>query len=183
MAQEPGMISAIAVRECKRKPQELDANQLVMASLQGLDAAKPKDEVLEADHEVFVGYESGAVGMFRIYIKSLPIQEPADPAAPTIDIEVIMYIAPQKVTADMDCKHVLTMLPMECTNPKKLNQSKDFKLGVGYNAKCVQVLDIMEWVKEGYNFMDTKLSDVAYHEKPGISCLSSTRVENKILLC
>jgi len=47
----------------------------------------------------------------------------------------------------------------------------------------VQVLDIMEWVKEGYNFMDTKLSDVAYHEKPGISCLSSTRVENKILLC
>jgi len=41
----------------------------------------------------------------------------------------------------------------------------------------------MEWVKEGYNFMDTKLSDVAYHEKPGISCLSSTRVENKILLC
>ena len=33
MAQEPGMISAIAVRECKRKPAEMDANQLVMASL------------------------------------------------------------------------------------------------------------------------------------------------------
>jgi len=42
--------------------------------------------VLEADHEVFVGYESGAVGMFRIYIKSLPATEPADPEAPTIDV-------------------------------------------------------------------------------------------------
>ena len=77
--------------------------------------------MLEADHEVFVGYESGAVGMFRICIKSLPAKDPVDPEAPTIDIEVIMYISPQKVTADMDCKHVLTMLPMECTNPKKLN--------------------------------------------------------------
>ncbi len=40
----------------------------------------------------------------------------------------------------------------------------------------------MEWVKEGYNFMDTKLSDVAFHEKPGISCFGSCKVENKILL-
>jgi len=40
MAQDPGMITAIAVRECKKKPKELDANQLVMASLQGLDMPK-----------------------------------------------------------------------------------------------------------------------------------------------
>jgi len=82
---------------------------------------KPKDEVLEADHEVFVGYESGAVGMFRVYIKSLPPKEPADPEAPTIDVEAVIYIAPQKVTADVDCKHVLAMSPMECSNPKLLN--------------------------------------------------------------
>ena len=47
MAQEPGMISAIAVRECKRKPDEMDANALVMASLQGLDIAKKKEEVVD----------------------------------------------------------------------------------------------------------------------------------------
>lgn len=74
------------------------------------------------------------------------------------------------------------MLPMECGNPDKINGSKDFKLAVGYNAEAVQVLDIMEWVKEGYNFMDTKHSDVTYHEKPGISCFSATKITNKILL-
>lgn len=121
MAQESGMITALKVRECKKKPPEMDVNQLVMASLQGLDAPKQKEEVLEADHEVFIGYESGAVGMFKISLKSLPAKEPADPEAPTIDVEVIIYISPQKVTADIDCKHVLTMLPMECTNPKLVN--------------------------------------------------------------
>ena len=120
MAQETGMITAMAIRECKKKPKELDANQLIMASLQGLEVPKVKDEVLEADHEVFVGYESGAVGMFRIYLKSLPVKE-GDEEAPTLDVEVVMYIAPQKVTADIDCKHVLAMLPMECSNPKLPN--------------------------------------------------------------
>ena len=33
------------------------------------------EEVLEPDHEVFIGYESGAIGMFRIKLLTLPFDE------------------------------------------------------------------------------------------------------------
>ncbi len=137
---ETGVITCLKIRECPKKAPPPDINQLLQASLNGidLDAEKKKDEYIESDHEVFIGFETGAVGMFRIWLKSLVVPEGADPEThPSIEIELMVYIAPQKITAEMECKHVLAMLPMECSNPKLVNSSKDFKLAVGYNAMPV----------------------------------------------
>lgn len=98
---------------------------------------KPDDDK-ESDHEVFIGYQSGAVGMFKIWIKGIIVPEGAkepDPDDPTIEMCHKIYIAPQKITADVDMKHVLAMLPLECSNPDKVNISNDFKLAVGYNGR------------------------------------------------
>jgi hypothetical protein len=58
-----------------------------------------KDEVLESYHEVFIGYESGAIGLFRISLESSPKVEGApvdDPLAmtTTFKIQHTLMIAP-----------------------------------------------------------------------------------------
>ena len=81
----------------------------------------------------------------------------------------------------MKTKHVLCMLPISMKN--KGDVSNDFKLACGFYAPYIQIFDLME-SSEGtsYVFMDQKLSDVNYLEKPGISCLKSLKIKNKEIL-
>ena len=58
----------------------------------------------------------------------------------------------------------------------------EFKLAVGYYAPYIQVFDIMESSEgSGYLFVDQKQSDATYHEKAGISALSSLKIKCKKL--
>ena len=125
---------------------------------------KSKEEH-EDIHEVFLGYESGAIGMFTVHLSRIE-------GAP-IHVEHHVQIAPQRVMADKSTRHVLTMLPIY-VDPK----SPTFKLAVGFYAKYIQIFDLMQSsVGESYVFMDQKRSDATYHEKPGISCLSAAVVK------
>jgi len=82
----------------------------------------------------------------------------------------------------MSTKHVLTMLPITVKSAET-DVSNDFKLACGFYAPYIQIFDLME-SSEGtsYVFMDQKLSDVNYLEKPGISCMKSIRIGKKDLL-
>lgn len=118
MKTETGEVSALKIRECKKSLGEADSINMLLKSIslnegQGLMNMPKPDENQESDHEVFIGYQSGAVGMFKIWIKAIIIPEDAkkepDPADPTIEMCHKIYIAPQKITADVDMKHVLAM--------------------------------------------------------------------------
>ena len=55
-----GAITAITARDVRRQGAE-DINQILQGGGQ---------EVLaEMDHEVFVGYESGAIGLFKVWLE------------------------------------------------------------------------------------------------------------------
>lgn len=131
----------------------------------------------EPDHEILLGYESGAVGLFKIQLDK-------NAGKGKFNIEHTVLISPQNVNiTDVKTKHVLSMLPLETKKAGDIMGSNDFKLIVGYYARFVQSFDIMESSNgSGYVFMDQKQSDVTYQEKPGISALSCIRIENKLML-
>lgn len=72
----------------------------------------------------------------------------------------------------------MALLPYECYNTKQEHKSNDCKLAVGYNTNCTQVLDMMEWVGEGYNFMNKKSTDPELIEEPGITCFDICKTDD-----
>ena len=102
MKTETGEVSALKIRECKKSLGEADSINALLKSIslsdgQGLVNMPKQDENQEPDHEVFIGYQSGAVGMFKIWINAIIIPEGGkepDPEDPTIEMCHKIYIAP-----------------------------------------------------------------------------------------
>ena len=55
-----GAITAITARDVKKAGAQ-DINAMLMGGVQ--------EAVQEMDHEVFVGYESGAIGLFKVWLE------------------------------------------------------------------------------------------------------------------
>mmetsp|Transcript_2641 Transcript_2641/g.4410 ORF Transcript_2641/g.4410 Transcript_2641/m.4410 type:complete len:185 (+) Transcript_2641:720-1274(+) len=137
-----------------------------------------KEIVAEVHHEVFLGYESGAIGLFKLWL-SEGLVNPDD-----YKIEHLVLISPHRVITDLKTKHILSMLHIDSPSvEKELVPSNEFKLVVGFYANYLKTFDMMETSSaNGYIFMDQKESAVTQTEKPGISCLSALRVKSKTLL-
>lgn len=83
--------------------------------------------LIEDHHEVFLGYESGAFGLMRIWLSK-------DEDTP-YKIEHLVLISPQRVVTDINTKHVLCMLPIKVKS--EADMSNDFKLAVGFYSKYI----------------------------------------------
>ena len=105
----------------------------------------------EPDHEVLLGYESGAIGLFKIALDKKT-------AKGKFNIDFLVLISPQNVNiTDVKTKHVLSLLPLETKKAGDIMGSNDFKLIVGYYARFVQSFDVMESSNgSGYVFLDQK---------------------------
>ena len=68
--------------------------------------------------EVFLGFESGAIGLLGLNINE------------KLELTSSILISPHRVITDLKTKHVLTMLPIEAGN-------QCVKLVVGYYAKYI----------------------------------------------
>lgn len=75
------------------------------------------------DPELFIGFESGAVGMFRIFIT------PATKTKP-LKINAVKMFSCQKVIQDIKVKHVLSFSSLHMGK----KDSEDFTLAIGYYA-------------------------------------------------
>ena len=121
------------------------------------------------DAEVFVGFESGAIGMFKIMM---------DEKAGEYSLRIVKLFTGQKVIQDTSCKHVLSMAVTHL-NPL----SPDFTLSVGYYSSLMQTLTFIEGYKQdSYTVMDQTITEPTYHEKPGIGVVSTLRFKNMAAL-
>lgn len=165
---QEGNITSIAIREKKC----FDKNVQLL---------KPGEAppFIENDHEVFIGYESGAVGLIKIWLEAISVTKQ--------QLEFHTLISPQRVVAELKTKHILCMHPVEnyARDAKpyqiyKRAQQADFKLVVGYFANFIQIFDLMESSDgKSYVFIDQRRSDVSYHEKPGIQAVESLYIHNR----
>lgn len=86
-----------------------------------------KDAAPDYEQEVFLGFESGAIGLFK-----LELDENRD-----FKIVCTTLIAPQRVVTEMKTKHVLTLLPFEAKKVDPMVGAQEFKLAVGYFSKYI----------------------------------------------
>lgn len=122
------------------------------------------------DPELFVGYESGAIGMFRLQILKNKNGE--------MQIHTIKLFSAQKLIQDLKVKHVLSFSVTHFSE-----ESEDFKLAIGYYSNLMQTIDFTSGYKNNsYTMVDQHITDQSYHEKPGIGCLTSLTFGKKAIL-
>ena len=84
--------------------------------------------VMEDYHEVFLGYESGAIGMVRV---SLGVNSADD--APKI--ESLILILPRKIISELGAKHILALHSIETRNESHPDPLNEFRLAIGQFSK------------------------------------------------
>ena len=119
-----GNISCIEVREMKRKNPQASAIQIMNQINKMNNTGVPEQEVpvMEDYHEVFLGYESGAIGLVRISLSP-------DDTAPKI--EHLIMILPRKIVSDFGAKHILALHCIDTSNAKHADPLNEFRLVVG----------------------------------------------------
>ena len=118
-----------------------------------------------ADPEMFVGFENGAVGMFKLVIEE---------GKKGLEVQVIKLFTGQKVIQDPNVKHVLSLASTryDPTNP-------DFTLSIGYYSALLQTIKFITGYQDNsYTMMDQTVTDTTYHEKPGIGVITTLRMNN-----
>lgn len=118
-----------------------------------------------ADPEMFIGFENGAVGMFKLVIEE---------GKKGLEVQVIKLFTGQKVIQDPNVKHVLSLASTryDPTNP-------DFTLSIGYYSALLQTIKFITGYQDNsYTMMDQTVTDTTYHEKPGIGVITTLRMNN-----
>ena len=118
-----------------------------------------------ADPEMFIGFENGAVGMFKLVIEE---------GKKGLGVQVIKLFTGQKVIQDPNVKHVLSLASTryDPTNP-------DFTLSIGYYSALLQTIKFITGYQDNsYTMMDQTVTDTTYHEKPGIGVITTLRMNN-----
>jgi len=94
------------------------------------------------DPELFVGYESGAIGMFKMQIEKNKNGE--------MQIHTIKLFSAQKLIQDLKVKHVLSFSVTHFSE-----DSEDFKLAIGYYSNIMQTIDFTSGYKNNsYTMVD-----------------------------
>ena len=115
-----------------------------------INSGQKGDPEPEYEQEIFIGYESGAIGMFKFVLA-----DGDGPGQYKIDHHVL--ISPQRIITDLKTKHVLSMFPFQAKKVNPMEGDTEFKLAVGYYAPYIQTFDIMESSDgTGYLFVDQK---------------------------
>lgn len=137
----------------------------------------PEQEVpvMEDYHEVFLGYESGAIGMIRI---SLAVNSPEP------KVESLILILPRKIISELGAKHILSLHSIETRDENHPDPLNEFRLAIGQYSKSLQVLYFIESSggDDNYVVLDQKQTEAGFLEKPGIGCLHSVAINKKHLL-
>lgn len=116
--------------------------------------------------ELFVGYENGAIGAFRISFDTIHPSK----------LSFYQVISTQKMIQDPAIHHVLSLEAIYL-------KPGDLKLALGYYASLVQTLDFTSASDdEAYQLVGDKSTPHTYSEKAGIGCLSSLAYGSKALL-
>ena len=118
-----------------------------------------------ADPEMFIGFENGAIGMFKLVIEE---------GKKGLEVQVIKLFTGQKVIQDPNVKHVLSLASTryDPTNP-------DFTLSIGYYSALLQTIKFITGYQDNsYTMMDQTVTDTTYHEKPGIGVITTLRMNN-----
>ncbi|CDW71774.1 UNKNOWN [Stylonychia lemnae] len=128
--------------------------------------SKPADIPPNSCPELFIGYESGAIGAFKIKFDY------------NGKLSCLQVISTQKVIQDPNIHHVLSL---ETIYLKP--DVADFKLAVGYYSQIIQTLDFTQ-ASDGdtYQLFFQNQTEATYSEKPGIGTLDSLVIDNKALL-
>ena len=105
--------------------------------------------------ELFVGYESGAIGAFRFWLDDIHENK----------ISFSQVISTQKMIQDPNVHHILSMEAIYL-------KPGDLKLAVGYYSPLLQTLDFTSASDfDSYILVSQKQTSTTYSEKPGIGCL------------
>ena len=103
--------------------------------------------------ELFVGYESGAIGMFRLELEQKSLKDT------TPVFKIIKLFSAQKLIQDVEIKHVLSLAATH------LNvENKDFILSIGYYSQRMQTINfIVGYENDSYTMMDQTITEPNYH--------------------
>lgn len=125
------------------------------------------------DPELFVGFESGAIGMFRIYIGYPKKTET------TLGMQFVRMFSAAKMIQDIKVRHVLSMSSLHFGNKDK----EDFTLAIGYYASLLQTISFVSgYEQDSYTMIDHKVTDSTFAESPGIGCIDSVSFGTKAIL-
>ena len=97
------------------------------------------------DPELFIGFESGAVGMFRIFITN-------NKKTKALSIQSVKMFSCQKVIQDIKVRHVLSFSSLHIGNKK---ETEDFTLAIGYYASLMQTISFVSgYEQDSYTMID-----------------------------
>ena len=129
------------------------------------EETKPQEGVVTAqlisevmiDPDLIIGYESGAISIFKLKL--------AENKEGQCVLTPIKFFSAMKYIQDLKVKHVLSFGSIQVSET-------DFKLAIGYYSSMIQTIKFTDsYDPNSYIMLDQQLSDVAYHEKPGINCI------------
>jgi hypothetical protein len=113
--------------------------------------------------ELFVGYESGAVGGFRVFYDHIKDK-----------LSFKQVLSTQKIIQDPNIHHLLSMEVMYMKA-----QCEDIKLVVGYYGNILQTIDFTRGSDgDAYIMVSQNMTAQTYSEKPGIGAIASLIHEN-----
>lgn len=97
------------------------------------------------DPELFIGFESGAVGMFRIFVTQ------AKKGASGMQIQAVKMFSCQKVIQDIKVRHVLSFSSLHLGK----KDTEDFTLAIGYYASLMQTISFVSgYEQDSYTMVD-----------------------------
>ena len=120
-----------------------------------------------AEAELFVGFENGAIGLFRISLGPSVSEGVPGP------IKTFKMFTAQKLIQDPNMRHILS-IGVAHTNP---TQDVDFTISIGYYSKLIQTIKFTAGLQDNnYTMVDQTVTEGAFHDKPGIGCQHTLRV-------
>lgn len=158
----------------KKKKSKEEEIQTDSKSLEGnLSCMVFSDDCEAKQHpELFVGYESGAIGMFRLELQQESMR------STTPKFKIIKLFSAQKLIQDVEIKHVLSLAATHLSP-----EVQDFTLSIGYYSQRMQTISfIVGFENDSYTMMDQNITEPTYHTKPGVGCIATERVGNNALM-